>query len=51
MNAIYTSAVLAIVEASGDHADAGLHGISIPRVHEQRSEMIRGFRLAVKFPS
>jgi hypothetical protein len=51
MDAIYSSAALTIVAASGRHSNVGLPGISIPRQYGQHSELVRGFRFAVNLPS
>ncbi|OCL08462.1 HET-domain-containing protein, partial [Glonium stellatum] len=51
MAAIYSSAALTIVAASGCDSDVGLQGISTPRRHKQHSKLIRGFRYAVNLPS
>ncbi|KAF2193479.1 hypothetical protein K469DRAFT_236718 [Zopfia rhizophila CBS 207.26] len=51
MDAIYSSAFSTIAVASGAHSDVGLPDISFPRIYQQYSEVVQGFRLAIPLPS
>ena len=50
MDAIYNCAALTIAVASGEHADSGIPGISVPRKFAQHSEVVKGLRFAVCLP-
>ncbi|KAK3312637.1 heterokaryon incompatibility protein-domain-containing protein [Apodospora peruviana] len=51
MDAIYRNASLSIAAASGDHADSGLPGMSVPRKYKQPRETVSGgLTLAVPLP-
>jgi hypothetical protein len=50
MDGIYSSAVLTIAAASGDHANVGLAGISRPRKVPQRTEEVDGLLFALPLP-
>ena len=51
MDAIYSSAELTIVAASGSHANVGIHGISEPRVYHQQVERIQGLNVVNVLPN
>src|SRR5262249_14113513 len=50
MDAIYSSAFVTIVAASGSNSNSGLPGVSRPRNGHQVTEMIRDLRFAVPLP-
>ena len=50
MDAIYHSASLTIAATSGEHADCGLPGISIPRDWAQEVKTVNGMKFAMPFP-